>query len=569
MEPTDEPGITGARFIAETLKGYGVTHVFLVMAILRRTLVELEALKINRIVTHSEKAAAYMADGYARISSKPGICMAQSVGAANLAAGLQDPYLAHSPVIAITGRKRPEAQYRNAYQEIIHSPMYAPVTKYNVNVDTIRQLPLMLCQAFREATTGAPRPVHLDMLGFAGEGVESGEIAAKVVIENQYTRYPAFRPEPEKEKIKEAAGKLQNAARPVIIAGGGAIASSAGPEIISLAELLSIPVATSNDAKGIIIDTHPLSVGVVGSYSCGYANQIVSEADAVLYIGSGVGDQVTDNWTIPNPDTPSIIQIDIDPTQLGRSYRSTFGLFGDAKVTLQRLLEVIRADDIKIDRNTDWKKRFQELVKNWKDSIRPLRNSDDKPIRPERLCKEITGILPSNAVLVADTGYSAVWTSAMIYLTHPGQRYLRAAGSLGWAFPASLGVKCAVPDRPVICFTGDGAFWYHLSELETANRWGIKTVTVVNNNSGFGQSIIGIDQAYRNDSGNRKEIFGFESIDFAKIAQDIGCLGIRVESPDMISAALKEALSADKPAVVDVVTDLNCKPPMSWSPPAE
>jgi len=150
----------GARFIGETLKGYGVTHVFLVQAILRKTLVELEDLGIRRILTHSEKAAAYMADGYARMSRKPGICMAQSVGAANLAAGLQDPYLAHSPVIAITGRKKPVAQYRNAYQEIFHGPMYDNVTKFNANVDTIDQLPLMLSQAFREATTGVPRPVQ-------------------------------------------------------------------------------------------------------------------------------------------------------------------------------------------------------------------------------------------------------------------------------------------------------------------------------------------------------------------------------------------------------------------------
>ena len=157
--------MSGGRFIAETLKGYGVTHIFFIEAILRRTLVEAEALGIRRVLAHSEKAAAYMADGYARVSGRPGVCMAQSVGAANLAAGLQDAYLALSPVIAITGRQPPLSQYRNAYQEIFHHPLFEPVTKYNVNVDTVEQLPYLLRQAFREATSAAPRPVHLDLSG--------------------------------------------------------------------------------------------------------------------------------------------------------------------------------------------------------------------------------------------------------------------------------------------------------------------------------------------------------------------------------------------------------------------
>jgi acetolactate synthase-1/2/3 large subunit len=169
-------------------------------------------------------------------------------------------------------------------------------------------------------------------------------------------------------------------------------------------------------------------------------------------------------------------------------------------------------------------------------------------------------------VLVADTGYSTAWSSAMIYLKHSNQRYLRAAGSLGWAFPASLGAKCVSPERPVICFTGDGAFWYHIAELETAKRWGINTITIVNNNNGFGQSIVGVDQAYGEGSGKREELFGFQKTDFAKIAQDMGCLGIRVESPDEIKPALVKVIGADRPSVVDVVTDINCKPPIPWKP---
>jgi acetolactate synthase I/II/III large subunit len=557
----DASRTSGARFIAETLKGYGVTHVFWVEAILRRTLVEMETLGIRRVLTHSEKAAAYMADGYARVSHKPGICMAQSVGAANLAAGLQDGYLGLSPVIAITGYKPPLAQYRNAYQEVVHGSMFAPVTKYNVRIDTVEQLPLLLRQAFREATSGAPGPVHLDVMGYSGEIIEAAEADLDVVIEAPFARYPSFRPEPEVEAIRKAAHLLEGAARPVIVAGGGATASSAGPEIVKLAEMLSIPVATSLNGKGVILEDHPLSIGIVGSYSQWCANQIVSEADLVLFIGSHTGDQVTNGWTVPRQGTP-VIQIDIDPTELGRNYPNEVGLLGDAKVTARRLTETIQPRGIK----RGWAERAQNLVREWQGELEPLRNSDASPIRPERLCQELTNALPSDAVLVSDTGYTAIWAGTMVYLTHPGQSFIRCAGSLGWAFPAALGAKCAVPDRPVVCLTGDGGFWYHLSELETARRCDIKTVTVVNNNHGLRQSRPGIDAAYGDRSGNRGELSTYGEVNFARIAQEMGCVGIRVESPEEIRGAIQTALQADAPAVVEVITDVKSRAPVPWSP---
>ncbi len=553
--------MSGGRFIAEMCSGYGLTHVFFVEAILRQTLMEMETLGIRRVLAHSEKAAAYMADGYARMSRRPGICMAQSVGAANLAAGLQDAYLALSPVIAITGRQQPISQYRNAYQEILHYPLFEPVTKYNVNVDTIEQLPYLLRQAFREATSGSPRPVHLDLMGNIGQVIDFAEADMEAMVEESFTHYPSNRPEPENERIREAARVLEKAERPVIVAGGGAIASQAGPEIVGLAEMLSIPVATSLNGKGTILENHPLSLGLVGSYSRWCANRIVSEADLVLFIGSHTGDQVTNYWTVPGPGTP-VIQIDIDPSELGRNYPNTVALMGDAKVTVQRLIEYLNPEAKK----GQWARHAQNLVKQWQDEQEPLRKSDAVPIRPERLCKELTEALPSQAVLVADTGYSGIWTGAMVYLTHPEQQYIRASGSLGWAFPASLGAKCAAPDRPVVCFTGDGGFWYHLSELETAVRCGIKTVTVVNNNHCLSQCSEGVNRAYGDRSGKREEIYKFREVNFARIAQEMGCLGLRVEQPAEIAEALRKALVANTPAVVEVVTDAECKAPEPWTP---
>lgn len=553
--------ISGARFIAETLKGYKVTHVFFVESILNRALVEMEDLGIRRVLAHSEKSAAYMADGYARASNKPGVCMAQSVGSANLASGLQDPFLGLSPVIAITAKKPPLAQHRNAYQEILHMPLFEPVTKYNVSVDTVEQLPYLLRQAFREATSGAPGPVHLELIGHLGQVTETGEAAMDVVIEEAFTTYPSVRPEPEPERLVEAVRILEAAERPVIIAGGGARASSAGPEILRLAEMLSIPVATSLAGKEILIDSHPLNVGVVGTYSRRCANRVVSEADLVLFIGCHTGDQVTLNWTIPAMYTP-VIQIDIDPLELGRSYPNAVPLVGDAKVSVRKLQECL--EDMRPKKV--WAERAQGFVKEWRDEAEPMRNSDATPIRVERLCKEITDVLPSDGILVVDTGNSGIWTGTMFCLTHPGQGYIPTAGSLGWAFPASLGVKCGAPDRPVVCFTGDGGIFYHLSELETASRYGIKTVTVVNNNHGLRQVLGLVNMAYEDRSGNRGELYQFKDVNFANIAREMGCFGVRVERPQEIAGALREALASDLPAVVDVVTDTTCRAQPPWSP---
>jgi len=553
--------MTAARFIAETLKGYGITHAFFVEAVLRRTLIEMETLGIKKVLAHSEKAAAYMADGYARVRRGPGICFCQSVGTANIAAGLQDAFLARSPVIAITGHRPPVARYSNAYQEIIHGPLFEPVTKYNAEIEVVEQLPRLLRQAFREATTGSPGPVHLDIVEYIKDSLETVEADLKVSEEKLFSFYPPHRIVPEQNNIEEATRLLEGALRPVIIAGGGATASVAGHEVVKLAEKLNIPVATSLTGKGIIPENHPLSVGTVGTYSSSCANRVVFEADLVLYIGSRTGDQVTNMWKVPSPGT-RIIQIDINPSEPGRNYPDTLPVIGDAKVCVNMLEHAVtgRATD------NSWVRHAQDLVQEWRDALEPLRNSNDSPIRPERLCRELTDALPANGILVADTGYAGIWTSTIVYMTNSGQRYIRAAGSLGWAFPASLGAKCAAPDSPVICFTGDGGFWYHLSELETASRYGINTITVVNNNSGFIQCVNGIKAAYGDRPGDRESFYRFNATNFANIANELGCMGIRVEQPEQLAGALEQALSATMPVVIDVVTSSVATPPGPWTP---
>jgi acetolactate synthase-1/2/3 large subunit len=553
--------MSGATFLARALHGYGVGHVFFVEAILRQALLEMESLGIRRILTHGEKAAAYMADGYARMRRGPGVCMAQSVGAANLAAGLQEPFLGGSPVIALTGCQRPTARYRNAYQEVDHGPLYAPVTKFHGAVETLEQWPFLLSQAFREATSGAPGPVHLDVSGHLGQVIEGAEADLEVLVEPAFRQLPAHRPAPEEAILREAARLLGRARRPVIVAGGGVTASGAGPELVALAERLSIPVATSLNGKETLLEQHPLNLGVVGRYSRWCANRVVSEADLVVFIGSSTGDLVTHGWTIPRPGVP-VIQVDIDPSELGRSYPGALGIQGDARLAVRGLLGVVAPSEAA----RPWAEEARQVVQRWREEVKPLRSSGQVPIRPERLCQEVTECLPPDGVLVADTGFAAIWTGTMVSLTHPAQRYIRCAGSLGWALPASLGVKCAAPERPVLCFTGDGGFWYHVAELETACRCGIKTVTVVNNNYALGQCAGSVRKLYAGRAGNPDDLCTFTRASLAAIAREMGCLGIRVEAPDAIAPALRQALAADRPAVVEVITDVNCPAPDPWSP---
>src|SRR5881227_1619740 len=226
--------MTGAECLAEMLQGYGVTHVFMVPAVLRRTFAEMERrTAIKRIHTHGEKAAAYMADGYARASGRPGLCMAQVIGALNLAAGLRDAYLAHSPVIAFTGGRDPQTKFRKVYQEVDDVPAFEPVTKFNGTVDAVERFPDMIRQAFRVAVSGAPGPVHLQFRGNEGQ-LDGEEAELEPLCEPQFARVPPYRPAADDASVIAALKHLQDARRPVIVVGGGVRASGASAELVAL-----------------------------------------------------------------------------------------------------------------------------------------------------------------------------------------------------------------------------------------------------------------------------------------------------------------------------------------------
>ena len=555
--------MTGAQCLADMLAGYEVSHVFMVPAVLRRTFAEMERrTAIARIHCHGEKAAAYMADGYARASGKPGICMAQVVGALNLAAGLRDAYLAHSPVIAMTGGRDPKTKFRKVYQEIDDVPAFEPVTKWNATVDAVERFPDMVRQAFRVATTGAPGPVHLQFRGNEGQ-LDQEEAEIEPLVEPQFARVPPYRLPPDPKDLGNLLEILQRAEKPVIVAGGGARWSGAGPELVQLAEALAIPVATSLNGKDCIPATHPLSVGVVGSYSRESANRVVAAADLVCFVGTSAGGMTTHVWAVPKIGVAAL-QIDIAPETLGRNYPLAAGVLGDAKTCLSLMLK--SADRASAARRKGWLERVRGIGAEWREKYRPMLESDATPMRPERICAELSKQVPDDAIVLSDTGHAGMWMGGMFDLRDARQSFLRSAGHLGWAFPAGLGAKCAAPKRPVVTFTGDAGLWYHIGELETAVRWNIAAVTVVNNNASGNQSKRGFDRAYGGEQTPKaRELWTYRRVDLARVATDIGALGLRVERPADFAGALKEALQSQRPALIDVVTDIDAIAPLAVS----
>src|SRR6516165_10070784 len=341
--------MSGAECLADMLKGYGVTHVFHVPAVLRKTMAEMEGrTDIKRLHVHGEKAAAYMADGYARASGKPGICAAQVIGALNLAAGLRDAWLAHSPVIAMTGGREPKTKFRKVYQEIDDVPAFEPVTKFNATVDDVARFPDMVRQAFRVATSGTPGPVHLQFRGNEGQ-VDAEEAEMEPLCEPQFARVPPYRPMPDDASVMAALKHLQESQRPVIVAGGGVRASGASAELVALAPA---------------------------------------------------------------------IQIDIDPEAIGRNYPLLAGVNGDAKVTLVRMLEA--ADRASAGKRKAWVETAQKICKEWSAKYQSALTSDAAPIRPERICAELTRHVPDNGIVVVDTGHAGMWMGGMYDLTSPG-----------------------------------------------------------------------------------------------------------------------------------------------------
>jgi acetolactate synthase-1/2/3 large subunit len=428
-------------------------------------------------------------------------------------------------------------------------------------MEVVEQMPHLIRQAFREATTATPRPVHLDVAGFTGDALTPLELDADMSVDDCHTRFPAFRPAPDTSAIERAAKAIAQSKKPVIIADRGVIISGAKDALKALGEKIQAPITATLDAKSAILETDPLFRGMVGLYGRSCTNHIVDEADLIIYAGSNTSDHTTANWKLPKVGTP-IIQIDLDPVEIGRNYPGTIGIQSDVKLGLEAL-----ANTSAPAKREEWLKHSQSLVDAWKTEMQAELTRSEVPMRPQRLCHELTKVLPSDAILVADTGYSALWTGNLVDMLHPKQTYMRAAGSLGWSFPASIGAKAAAPNRTVVCFTGDGGFSYHLPELETAKRMGLNVIVIVNNNECLSQGVKNLNIAYGDRAHTRKsECYVYEKTDFAKIAQSFNCFGVTVEDPKDFKAAFDAAVASNLPAVIDVKTEFAYQAQLAWVP---
>ena len=257
-----------------------------------------------------------------------------------------------------------------------------------------------------------------------------------------------------------------------------------------------------------------------------------------------------------------VIQIDINPSELGRSYPIKLGMQGDAKASLRKMIEQSEI----ISPNNEWLSSVQKHVSDWREEVSQYVDSEEIPMRPERLCRELSDSMPSDTVLLSDTGHSGVWTGSMVDFKYPGQSFLRCAGSLGWGIPAAIGAKSAIPERPVVCFTGDGGVYYHLTELDTALRYGINPVIVVNNNSSLNQEQGGVEGVYGSRNKETDEKWILSEIHFDKVAESLGCFGIQVSKPSEFQGALEQALKSGKPALIDVKTHIEGIAPKAWLP---
>jgi acetolactate synthase-1/2/3 large subunit len=259
-------------------------------------------------------------------------------------------------------------------------------------------------------------------------------------------------------------------------------------------------------------------------------------------------------WAVPKIGTPAI-QIDIDAEALGRNYPLQASVLGDAKAVLAAMLA--DADKSTASKRAAWIKEIGALRSGWHARYKSDLESEAVPIHPARICRELTHHMPDDAIVVVDTGHAGMWMGGMYDLRSASQSYMRSAGHLGWAFPAGIGAKAACPDRPVVVFTGDAGFWYHIAEVETAVRWNINSVTVVNNNGGGNQSKRGFDRAYGGEpTAKSRELWTYNAMNFARLAEDMGALGLRVERASDFAPALARGLAANRPAVIDVVSNI-------------
>lgn len=557
-----ENASTAAGVLAAALRRHDITHVF-GQSIPAAFFVLAHKYGIKQVGYRTENAGGAMADAYARISGKVGVVAAQNGPAATLlVAPLAEALKASVPLLVIVQDVPMAMTDRNAFQEFDHLSLFQPCAKWVRRVTEVSRLDDYIDQAFTAATSGRPGPAVLilpmDLLL---------EPAASAPDRNaNLGRFPLDRYAPSSESIQAVAKLLFKAKRPVIVAGGGVHLSQACAVVSELSELMAIPVATTNMGKGAIDETGPFSLGVFGNCmgpgTLGeHLGHFLSEADLVLLVGTRTNQNGTDSWKVV-PTSANIIHVDIDPMEIGRNYEA-IRLLGDARLTLQALITELQLHGFRasIERRSE----ITTLIKDARFKINKTRNQigigSHNAVRPEALMAELDKILRPEDIVVADASYSTNWVTSFLTARKAGSRFLapRGLAGLGWGYPMALGARVASPTARVFAIEGDGGFGHCWSELETARRMNLPVVLIVLNNGILGYQMHAEHVHY----GVHSNACRFVSVDHAAIARAVGCWGLRVEEPGQIAEALRRALAANAPAVLDVLVDPNAFPPLS------
>lgn len=503
---------------------------------------------MRHVLTRDERSASYMADVYARVSGKVGVCEGPSGGGATyILPGLAEANESSIALLSITSDIGVGSRGRFALTELDQKALFAPVTKWNAVVDTAASLPRTVRRAFREMTTGRPGAVHL---GLPFDVQKAPVDMDEVWGDSRMGAFPSLRSGPAPDAVAQAARKLSQARHPLIICGGGPVIAGAQAELTRLAERLAAVVATSISGQGSILDSHRLSLGVVGSNGgCDETRAVVDSADVILLIGCRAGSVTTERWRHPVPGAVSIIQIDVDGATIGTNYPTDVALIGDAKLALQALLDELGEGDCDA---TDAARRVAEAKRTKFARFEELASQNVTPIRPERVIKELALLLPDDCVVVADPGTPCPYLSAYFEIDHPDKRLIsnRAHGALGYSLSGVLGAHVARPSAKCVAVMGDGSFGFTAGEMETLVRTGAPVTLIVFSNSVFGWIKAGQDSGF----GKRYFSVDFDRTDHAAVATAYGLKAWRVEDPADLRGALKAALEHGGPTLVDVIS---------------
>lgn len=506
---------------------------------------------MDHILTRDERSAGYMADAYARVTGKVGVCEGPSGGGATyLLPGLAEANESSVPVLGITSDVSVGARGKFPLTELDQQALYRPLTKWNTTIDRVDQIPHAVRSAFRAMTTGRPGATHICL----PYDVQKHALdPADVWAQPGHDRYPAYRSAPDPAAVAEAADRLVAARCPVLICGGGVLIAGASAALDALATLLNAPVCSSVSGQGSLAGSHPLNAGVVGTNGGVEATRaVVAQADLVMFIGARAGSTTTEHWQMPSRKV-TIVHLDVDAMTIGTNYHTDVALVGDALLGLQALHAAVQQRIARRPADAADGAALAATARAAKQAFfAPLAASLERPIKPERVVDTLNRLLPARAIVVADPGTPCPYFTAYFDAPQAGRHFItnRAHGALGFAMSAGFGAAIGQPDSVVVAVMGDGSFGFTCGELETIVRRNVPLKMIVFSNSVFGW----IKASQKSGYDERYFSVDFNRTHHARVAEAFGVKAWRVEDPADLEAALKAALMYDGPALVDVIS---------------